>query len=51
MPVMMSADKVGPARIATAFNKPEVASLSLNGRRLTPSSESTQGLQTIHEKA
>jgi hypothetical protein len=48
---MMSADKVGPAKIATALSKPEVPSLSLKGRRPTPSSESTQGLQTIHEKA
>jgi hypothetical protein len=54
MPVMMNPDKVGPRRIAAAFNKPGAASLtslSLNGRRPAPSSESTHGLQTTHEKA
>ena len=51
MPVMMNPDKVGPRRIAAAFNKPDVASLSSYGRRPAPSSESTHGLHTIHEKA
>jgi hypothetical protein len=51
MPVIMSPDKVGPARIAAAFSKPDAAPPSSKGSRPTPSSESTHGLQTIHEKA
>src|SRR4051794_36082514 len=49
--VMMNADTVGPRRMAAAFSRPDAASPSLYGRRPRPSSESTHGDQTIHEKA
>jgi len=48
---MMNAERVGPAKMAAAFNKPDVAPLMLMGRRPAPSSPSTHGVHTSHERA
>ena len=51
--VMMNAERVGPARMPPATNNlaADDGTLNAGGSTLAPSSPSTHGAHTIHEKA